>query len=237
MKTALHNSLAPWAVWLCAGLLLSGCSTQQPASPAANRVEHNLVSHTLSIDAGEPRVLSRPQRIIRVTEHKLHEVIELDAEGRQLSSRESYQTVPWANQTLTLIAEGQEFALQTDHEGAVRLNLLEEQFVDLDLNQLRAIELVARTSGNVVAEADLLVSRELRSLLQQAVPLIYDSLEEGDVDQWVSRVRQLEALGLSEESTQLENMLILLTIGDPELQFEFVEALDRQQAQDQNGQP
>lgn len=237
MKTALHNSLAPWAVWLCAGLLLSGCSTQQPASPAANRVEHNLVSHTLSIDAGEPRVLSRPQRIIRVTEHKLHEVIELDAEGRQLSSRESYQTVPWANQTLTLIAEGQEFALQTDHEGAVRLNLLEEQFVDLDLNQLRAIELVARTNGNVVAEADLLVSRELRSLLQQAVPLIYDSLEEGDVDQWVSRVRQLEALGLSEESTQLENMLILLTIGDPELQFEFVEALDRQQAQDQNGQP
>lgn len=237
MKTALHNSLAPWAAWLCAGLLLSGCSTQQPASPAANRVEHNLVSHTLSIDAGEPRVLSRPQRIIRVTEHKLHEVIELDAEGRQLSSRESYQTVPWANQTLTLIAEGQEFALQTDHEGAVRLNLLEEQFVDLDLNQLRAIELVARTNGNVVAEADLLVSRELRSLLQQAVPLIYDSLEEGDVDQWVSRVRQLEALGLSEESTQLENMLILLTIGDPELQFEFVEALDRQQAQDHNGQP
>ena len=237
MKTALHNSLAPWAVWLCAGLLLSGCSTQQPASPTANRVEHNLVSHTLSIDAGEPRVLSRPQRIIRVTEHKLHEVIELDAEGRQLSSRESYQTVPWANQTLTLIAEGQEFALQTDHEGAVRLNLLEEQFVDLDLNQLRAIELVARTNGNVVAEADLLVSRELRSLLQQAVPLIYDSLEEGDVDQWVSRVRQLEALGLSEESTQLENMLILLTIGDPELQFEFVEALDRQQAQDHNGQP
>lgn len=237
MKTALHNSLAPWAVWLCAGLLLSGCSTQQPASPAANRVEHNLVSHTLSIDAGEPRVLSRPQRIIRVTEQKLHEVIELDAEGRQLSSRESYQTVPWANQTLTLIAEGQEFALQTDHEGAVRLNLLEEQFVDLDLNQLRAIELVARTNGNVVAEADLLVSRELRSLLQQAVPLIYDSLEEGDVDQWVSRVRQLEALGLSEESTQLENMLILLTIGDPELQFEFVEALDRQQAQDHNGQP
>lgn len=237
MKTALHNSLAPWAVWLCAGLLLSGCSTQQPASPAANRVEHNLVSHTLSIDAGEPRVLSRPQRIIRVTEHKLHAVIELDAEGRQLSSRESYQTVPWANQTLTLIAEGQEFALQTDHEGAVRLNLLEEQFVDLDLNQLRAIELVARTNGNVVAEADLLVSRELRSLLQQAVPLIYDSLEEGDVAQWVSRVRQLEALGLSEESTQLENMLILLTIGDPELQFEFVEALDRQQAQDHNGQP
>ena len=145
--------------------------------------------------------------------------------------------MPWANQTLTLIAEGQEFALQTDHEGAVRLNLLEEQLVDLDLNQLRAIELVARTNGNVVAEADLLVSRELRSLLQQAVPLIYDSLEEGDVDQWVSRVRQLEALGLSEESTQLENMLILLTIGDPELQFEFVEALDRQQAQDQNGQP
>src|SRR5690606_41818544 len=122
------------------------------------------------------------------------------------------------------IAEGQELARQTEHEGAVRLTLVEEPSVHLDLNPLRAIELVARTNGNVVAEADLLGSRELRSLLEQAVPLIYASLEEGDVDQWVSRVRQLEALGLSEESTQLENMLILLTIGDPELQFEFVEA-------------
>src|SRR5690606_41271850 len=117
MKTALHNSLAPWAVWLCAGLLLSGCSTQQPASSPANRVEHNLVSHTLSIDAGEPRVRSRPQRLIRVTEHKLHEATELAAAGRQLSRRASYQPAPWATPTLTRIGPGQAVARQPGHAG------------------------------------------------------------------------------------------------------------------------
>lgn len=224
----MQYSLAPWALWLCAGLVLSGCSSQPPISPAANRVEHTLVSHTLSIDAGEPRVLDSPQRIIRVTEQKLQRVTEFDTQNRQISSHESYQTLPWANQTLTVIAAGQHFPLQTDHDGAVRLNLLDEQFIELDFEQLRGIELLARSGPTVTAEVDLLISRNLRTVLQQAVPLIYSSLEEDGVTQWVERVRQLHGLGLSEESTQLENMLILLTVGDPELQFEFIHALERE---------
>lgn len=224
----MQASLAPWALWLCAGLILSGCSSQPPAGPTSNRVEHRLVSHTLTIDAGEPRVLTSPQRTIRITEQKLQRVTEFDAQDRQIDHHDSYQTLPWANQTLTLIAEGRRFPLKTDHDGTVRLNLLEEQFVELRFEHLRTIELVARSGPAVVAEADLLISRDLRTVLQQAVPLIYSSLEEDDVGQWVQRVRQLHALGLSEESTQLENMLILLTVGDPELQFEFIHALERE---------
>lgn len=224
----MQSSLAPWTLWLCAGLLLGGCSTQQQTNPVSTRVETTLLSHTLSIDAGEPRVLNTPQRSIRVTEQKRQQITEFDAQDQQISSRESYQVLPWANQRLTLIAEGQQFALQTDHEGTVRLNLLEERFIDLDFEQLRVVELIARASPEVVAEQDLLISRELRSILQEAVPLIYDNLEEGDVEQWVERVRRLHALGLREESTQLENMLILLTVGDPELQYEFMHALERE---------
>lgn len=224
----MQQALSPWLLWLCAGLVLSGCSTQQPASPAVSRTEYTLLSHTLSIDAGEPRVLTTPQRTIRVTEQKLQQVTEFDAEDRPIHSRESYQTLPWANRTLTLIAEGRQFPLETDPQGELRLNLLKEQFLELDFDTLRAIELVARDSSGITAELNLLISRELRALLQEAVPLIYDSLEEDDVQQWVERVRRLEALGLPEESAQLENMLILLTVGDPELQFEFIQALDRE---------
>jgi len=191
-------------------------------------VEHKLISHTLSIDVGEPRVLTTPQRSIRVTEQKLQQITEFDAQGQQISSNESYQTLPWANQPLTLIAEGQQFSLQTDHDGVVRLNLLDEQFFELDFDNLRGLELVARSGPTLVAESDLLISRELRTVLQEAVPLIYDNLEESDVDQWVARVKRLHQLGLREESTQLEYMLILLTVGDPELQYQFIHALERE---------
>lgn len=228
----MQRVLSPWTPWLFAGLLLSGCSTQ-PSDPAANREERSLISHTLSIEAGESRVLSTPQRLIRVTEQKLHQVTEFDARDRLIDTRESYQTLPWAGQTLTLIAEGKSYPLTTDHQGEVRLNLLHEQFLDLDFATLRVIELVARDNGSMTAELSLLVSRELRGLMQEAVPLIYGSLEEDDVDQWVGRVRRLEEIGLPEESAQLENMLILLTVGDPELQDQFLRSLDREL----NGKP
>lgn len=223
----MQASLAPWALWLCAGMILSGCSSQPQVSPAPNRVETTLVSHTLSIDPGEPRVLTSPQRTIRITEQKLQRVTEFDAQNQQIASHDNFLSLPWANQTLTVIAEGQRFPLRTDQDGMVRLNLLHEQFVELDFEQLRGIELVARSATSTVAETDLLISRELRTVLREAVPLIYNSLEEDDVTQWVQRVRQLTSLGLSEESTQLENMLILLTVGDPELQFQFIQALQQ----------
>jgi len=61
----------------------------------------------------------------------------------------------------------------------------------------------------------LLIDRELRSKLHEAFDLIYSNLEDDDVDQWAYRVRRLSELGLAEESNQLENMLILLTTGEP----------------------
>ncbi|GGI91775.1 hypothetical protein [Halopseudomonas pertucinogena] len=223
----MQRVLSSWTIWLCAGLLLSGCSSQ-PSNPAPNREELRLISHTLSIDAGEPRVMTSPQRTIRVTEQKRYQVTEFGPDDRPVHTRESYQRLPWANQTLTLIAQGRQFPLTTDPQGEVRLHLLQEQFLDLDFGTLRVIELVARDGGSMTAELSLLISRELRGLMQEAVPLIYGSLEEDDVDQWVQRVRRLDEIGLPEESAQLENMLILLTLGDPELRYEFLRALDQE---------
>jgi hypothetical protein len=75
-------------------------------------------------------------------------------------------------------------------------------------------------------EENILIGRDLRSKLHEAVALIYDNLEEDDVEQWAYRVQRLAELELEVESNQLENMLILLTTGDPVLQGEFIQALD-----------
>lgn len=225
---SMRQPVLPWLLWLCAGLTLSACSNQQPQPPGAVtvRVERTLVSHNLRIDAGEQLVLTSPQRTVRITEQQLHQVTEFDAADRPVNSHESYQAVPWDTQPVTLIAEGKRFPLLTDHDGMLRLNLLDEQFIELDFESLRVVQLMARVTPTVVAEQNLLVSRELRAVLQEAVTLVHDSLEESDVEQWVYRVRRLNELGLNEESTQLENMLILLTVGDPELQAEFTHALE-----------
>lgn len=225
--TGMRQPVLPWLLWLCAGLTLTGCSNQpQPPGAVTVRVERTLVSHNLRIDAGEQLVLTSPQRTIRITEQQLQQVTEFDAQDRPVNSHESYQAVPWDTQPVTLIAEGKRFSLLTDHDGMLRLNLLDEQFIELDFESLRVVQLVARATPTVVAEQNLLVSRELRAVLQEAVTLVHDSLEESDVEQWVYRVRRLNELGLNEESTQLENMLILLTVGDPELQAEFTHALE-----------
>lgn len=223
----MRQPMFPWALWLCAGLGLAACSSQpQPPGATAVRVERELVSHNLHIDAGEQLVLTSPQRNIRVTEQLLHRVTEFDAGDRAINSHESYQALPWDNQAVDLIAEDRRFALRTNHDGVLRLNLLNEQFVELDFENLRTVQLVARAGPGVVAEQTLLVSRELRSVLREAVTLVHDNLEESGVEQWVYRIHRLDALGLEEESNQLENMLIVLTVGDPELQAEFLQALE-----------
>ena len=96
----------------------------------------------------------------------------------------------------------------------------------MDFDQLRVIELDAQATPEVGAEATLLIDRDLRSVLHEASELIYDNLEEDEVSQWVDRIERLRQLGLKEEASQLENMLILLTTGDPQLQGDFVQALD-----------
>ncbi|CEA02302.1 lipoprotein [Pseudomonas saudimassiliensis] len=223
----MRHPMLPWALWLCAGLTLVGCSSQpQPPGGVATRVERELVSHNLLIDAGEQLVLTSPQRTIRVTEQQLHRVTEFDARDRVANSHESHQSLPWDDQPVILIAEDRRFTLRTNHDGVVRLNLLDEQFIDLDFTNLRTIQLVARANPTVVAEQTLLISRELRAVLREAVALVYDNLEESGVEQWVYRIHRLNELGLEEESNQLENMLMVLTIADPELQYEFLQALN-----------
>lgn len=223
----MRQPLLPWALWLCAGLSLTACSTQpQPVGDAAARVERELISHNLRIDAGEQSVLTSSQRTIRVTEQLLHKVTEFDARDKVVNSLESYQSLPWGNQPVSLIADGKRFFLETDHDGLLRLNLLSEQFIELDFESLRVIQLVARAGPSLATEQNLLISRELRSVLREAVNLVHDNLEESDVEQWVYRINRLDALDLEEESNQLENMLMMLTIGDPELQAEFLHALE-----------
>ncbi len=221
----MQRKLLLGSLWISVGMALTACSSQPPAGIAVG-TERVLLNHTLRIDVGEQPVLTTPQRTIRVTEQLLHKVTELDAKGRPLNSHESHRSLPWDEQAVSIIADDQHFTLLTDHDGMLRLNLLDERFVELDFENLRVIQLVATLDPSIVAEQNLLVSRELRSVLREAVTLVHDNLEEDGIEQWVYRVNRLSQLGLNEEASQLENMLILLTIGDPELQVDFINALD-----------
>ena len=155
-----------------------------------------------------------------------YDVVELDARGGIIDRREEHQTLPWANKPIDIIAGSFRTSLDTDVDGLLRLNLLNDGFLNLDYDNLRVIQLSASAGPKVRSEVNLLIDRELRSKLHEAFDLIYSNLEDDDVDQWAYRVRRLSELGLAEESNQLENMLILLTTGDPQLQGEFVQALE-----------
>lgn len=221
-------------LWASAVLAtLQACSVSQPQEPASGHIERELLSHTLHIETGEPRVLDTPHRSIRVSESRLFQVSQYDAGGNLLDQHRQYQNLPWANRPVDIQLGELNVQRETDSEGQFRLNLLDEDIVPVDFDQLRTIELEARNSAEVHAEAVLLVDRELRAVLHEASELIYDNLEEDDVEQWVERINRLSALGLKEEASQLENMLILLTTGDPHLQGDFIQALDqRDQPQD-----
>lgn len=208
------------------GALLTACSAEPPQTVVGEgRVERELISHGVHIEAGEPLVLSTPQRTIRVTEQLLHRVTQYDARGDRVDQHNDYRNLPWANKPVLVIAGAFNATLHTDMDGVVRLNLLDDGFVELDYDELRVVQLTATAAPNVRGELNLLVGRDLRPKLAEAVALIYDDLEEGDVEQWTYRVSRLAELGLLEESNQLENMLILLTTGDPELQQQFVSTL------------
>ncbi len=223
------NSTMKYArlAWAGAALALLQACANQPAGnePASGRIERELVSHSLTIDAGEPRVLDTPHRSVKVTESRLFTLTQFDATGNQLDQQDQFQSLPWANQLVSLVVGNVQVSRQTDQDGQLRLNLLDEEFVGLDFDEVRVINLSASAGPGVQTEATLLVDRDLRGKLQEAEQLIYDNLEEDDVNQWVHRVQRLTALGLNEEASQLENMLILLTTGDPQLQGDFIQAL------------
>lgn len=125
-------------------------------------------------------------------------------------------------------AGDQQFELLTDSSGVLRLNLLDSPFSEQDIARLNMLQLsVEDRLGDDVARAEttLMVSHTLRGKLREAHDLIFDDLEDGDVDQWVHRVKRLSDLGLEEEASELEQSLIELTRNDPELQEAFLKAL------------
>lgn len=219
--------LATWWLWMPASLMLTACGINTPHSePSPARIERTLINHSIHMDAGELAVMSLPQRTLRVQQQRHYAVTEFNARGGIIDRREEHQTLPWANQPVNIIAGSFHTSLNTDADGLLRLNLLNDGFLNLDYDNLRVIQLTASAGPTIRSEVNLLIDRELRSTLHEAVDLIYGNLEEDDVDQWAFRVRRLSDLGLVEESNQLENMLILLTTGDPQLQGEFLHALD-----------
>ena len=142
---------------------------------------------------------------------------------RQLDKRMDYSSLPWIERPVLVKAGDITHELSTDRNGVLRLNLLDDPFAEEDVTRIGTLLLsVEDPQDNTRADASLLVSRTLRSKLQEAHGLIYDDLEDDEVAQWVHRVKRLSDLGLEEEASELEQSLIELTRNDPELQQEFL---------------
>lgn len=146
-------------------------------------------------------------------------------EQRQ-DARMEYSSLPWSERPVLVKAGEQSHELLTDRNGILRLNLLDGPFSEQDIGRIGTLLLsVEDPQSTTRANATLLVSRTLRGKLQEAHHLIYDDLEDDEVQQWVHRVKRLSDLGLEEEASELEQSLIELTRNDPELQESFLKAL------------
>ncbi len=285
-------------------LLLAGCANHLPQrSEQEERVERTLITHSLTIDIGEPAVMELPQRRVRVGEQKIYrakvyevvrrydrytpyqpwrELYEIplgalavvagvganlvnvvalgnlpesatrdwfdygfaglnpalntESNGRSQQNlaaieeslretRTERNSLPWAERPVQVQAGEQEYELRTDSEGVLRLNLLDSPFADQDLSAVGTLRLRVEDDDGSHAEALLLIDRGLRDKLGEAHELIYEDLEDDEVEQWVRRVSRLAELGLAEEASELEQVLLDLTRNDPQLQQELIERL------------
>ncbi|WP_110968372.1 hypothetical protein [Pseudomonas huaxiensis] len=146
----------------------------------------------------------------------------------QKDKRQEYTSLPWGERPVEVKAGKMVHELTTDRNGVLRLNLLDSPFSEQNLTHIGTLHLSVSDEDNPVrADASLLVSSTLRSKLTEAHDLIFDDLEDDDVNQWVHRVKRLSELGLEEEASELEQSLIELTRNDPELQQEFLQALTK----------
>ena len=287
---------------------LAGCANQLPQrKDVESRFERKLISHSLTLEAGQTEPLALPQRNIRVHESKTFDVTEIEEtryllrytpyqpwrelyevplgavaivaglganvvnvitldslptsvtrgwlkygfDGlnpamnvesnsraqqslqrltqKELNQREETLNLPWAERPLRVDVPGHEgFELLTDSNGKLALNLLQPPFADLDLRNVKQLRLsVLDPLDDTEAHAELQIDRSLRQTLSEAQALIFDDLEDDDVSEWVQRVRRLQALGLDSEAANLEQSLLALTANDPELQEEFIQALQQ----------
>lgn len=149
-----------------------------------------------------------------------------DLAEKQQDKRMEYSSLPWAERPVLVKAGDTTHELITDRNGVLRLNLLDEPFAEQDLSPVATLVLsVADAQDEARTDATLTVSRTLRGKLQEAHALIYDDLEDDEVEHWVHRVKRLSDLGLEEEASELEQSLIELTRNDPELQQDFLSRL------------
>ncbi|TDF78202.1 hypothetical protein [Pseudomonas sp. H9] len=146
----------------------------------------------------------------------------------QKDKRKEYTSLPWSDRPVEVKAGKVNHTLTTDRNGVLLLNLLDSPFSEQNLTHIGTLHLqVADEDDNVRGDASLLISSSLRSKLVEAHDLIFDDLEDDEVNQWVHRVKRLSELGLEEEASELEQSLIELTRNDPELQQEFLHALTK----------
>lgn len=142
--------------------------------------------------------------------------------------RTEYSSLPWSERPVEVKTGKQTFELTTDHNGVLRLNLLDSPFSEHDLSHISKLQIsVADAQDDVHTDSSLAISGNLRGKLLEAHELIYDDLEDDEVSQWVHRVKRLSELGLEEEASELEQSLIELTRNDPELQSEFLKSLTK----------
>ena len=113
--------------------LLQACSTAPtPDAASTPQIQRELLSHSLHIETGEPLVMDTPHRSIRVTESRLFSIRQYDAQGALQDEHRQYQTLPWADRTLTIQLGELAVTRQTDSDGQLRLNLLDEDIVPVD---------------------------------------------------------------------------------------------------------
>ncbi|MEE3159141.1 MAG: hypothetical protein VX301_13140, partial [Pseudomonadota bacterium] len=108
------------------GLLQACSTTPTPDTASTPQIERELLSHSLHIETGEPLVMDTPHRSIRVTESRLFSIRQYDAQGTLQDEHRQYQTLPWADRTLTIQLGELAVTRQTDSDGQLRLNLLDE---------------------------------------------------------------------------------------------------------------
>lgn len=146
----------------------------------------------------------------------------------QRDHRVEHTSLPWSESPVEVTSGKNINELNTDRNGVLRINLLDSPFAEQDLRHVTRLGLkVQDDQSDVQANASLPLSKSLRGKLIEAHDLIYDDLEDDDVNQWVHRVKRLSELGLEEEASDLEQSLIELTRNDPQLQHEFLRSLAR----------
>ncbi|MCJ8169279.1 hypothetical protein [Atopomonas sediminilitoris] len=154
-------------------------------------------------------------------------------EQKQLEQRVETLNLPWSERPVGVLIDGyNEQELLTDANGVLPLNLLQEPFASFDFSRARKLTLtITDPLDDTSTQSTLQLDKGLSQTLREAHQLIFDDLEEDEVDEWVYRVQRLKALNLTHEANNLEQSLLALTANDPELQQAFIEAL--QQSADQ----